>query len=82
VKIDRSFVAGLGDKQEDSAIVAAVVSLGHALGLTVVAEGVETARQCDELIALHCDAAQGFLFAQPEPSARLNGLRAGARVRA
>jgi diguanylate cyclase (GGDEF)-like protein/PAS domain S-box-containing protein len=82
VKIDRSFVAGLGDKQEDSAIVAAVVSLGHALGLTVVAEGVETARQRDELVALHCDAAQGFLFSEPEPAARLNGLRPGARVRA
>ena len=81
VKIDRSFVAGLGDKPEDSAIVAAVVSLGHALDLTVVAEGVETARQRDELAALDCDAAQGFLFSQPEPAARLNGLRPGARVR-
>jgi diguanylate cyclase (GGDEF)-like protein len=81
VKIDRSFVAGLGEKQEDSAIVAAVVSLGHALGLTVVAEGVETTRQRDELVALHCDAAQGFLFSRPEPAARLTGLRPGSPLR-
>jgi diguanylate cyclase (GGDEF)-like protein/PAS domain S-box-containing protein len=81
VKIDRSFVAGLGEKQEDSAIVAAVVGLGHALGLNVVAEGVETPRQRDELIALSCDAAQGFLFSPPVPAANLNGLRPGARVR-
>ena len=81
VKIDRSFVAGLGDKQEDSAIVAAVVSLGHALGLTVVAEGVETVRQRDELVALECDAAQGFLFSRPEPAARLTGLRPGSPLR-
>jgi EAL domain len=45
VKVDRSFIDGLGADPEDSAIVAAVVSLGHALGLTVIAEGVETARQ-------------------------------------
>ena len=49
VKIDRSFVDGLGAESEDSAIVAAVVGLGHALGLSVVAEGVETEMQLDEL---------------------------------
>jgi diguanylate cyclase (GGDEF)-like protein/PAS domain S-box-containing protein len=81
VKIDRSFVAGLGDKPEDSAIVAAVVSVGHALGLTVVAEGVETSAQRDELVALGCDAAQGYLFSQPLPAAQLNGIRPGIRAR-
>jgi diguanylate cyclase (GGDEF)-like protein/PAS domain S-box-containing protein len=66
VKVDRSFVDGLGTETEDSAIVAAVVSLGHALGLTVVAEGVETERQLAELRALGCDRAQGFWFAPPQ----------------
>jgi diguanylate cyclase (GGDEF)-like protein len=79
VKIDRSFVSGLGSNPEDSAIVAAVVSLGHALGLTVVAEGVETERQLEELVALGCDTAQGFYFAEPE-AADVNGIRPGALV--
>jgi EAL domain-containing protein (putative c-di-GMP-specific phosphodiesterase class I) len=68
VKVDRSFVDGLGTESEDSAIVAAVVSLGHALGLSVVAEGVETERQLEELRALGCDRAQGFLFSAPQPA--------------
>ncbi len=66
VKVDRSFVDGLGTESEDSAIVAAVVSLGHTLGLSVVAEGVETERQLAELRALGCDRAQGFWFAPPQ----------------
>ena len=86
VKVDRSFVDGLGTDPEDSAIVAAVVSLGRALGLSVVAEGVETECQLDELVALRCDQAQGFLFARPCPAAdfaeflRTEGERLG-RVR-
>jgi diguanylate cyclase (GGDEF)-like protein/PAS domain S-box-containing protein len=73
VKVDRSFIDGLGSDSEDSAIVAAVVSLGHALGLTVIAEGVETDRQLSELVALGCDAAQGYLFAEPGPADDLLG---------
>ncbi len=69
VKVDRSFIDGLGSDSEDSAIVAAVIGLGHALGLTVIAEGVETDRQLSELAALGCDAAQGYLFARPGPGA-------------
>jgi EAL domain-containing protein (putative c-di-GMP-specific phosphodiesterase class I) len=69
VKIDRSFVDGLGTESEDSAIVAAVVSLGHALGLSIVAEGVETSGQLDALLALGCDRAQGYWFSGPrEPT--------------
>ena len=68
VKVDRSFVDGLGTDSEDSAIVAAVVSLGHALGLTVIAEGVETSHQLGELVALACDRAQGYWFARPLPA--------------
>jgi diguanylate cyclase (GGDEF)-like protein/PAS domain S-box-containing protein len=68
VKIDRTFVERLGSDPEDAAIVSAVVSLGHALGVTVTGEGVETAAQLDTLRALGVDAAQGFLFAPPQPA--------------
>ncbi len=79
VKVDRSFVDGLGTEAEDSAIVVAVVSLGHALGLRVVAEGVETEQQLAELIALGCDDAQGFFFAPPQPASDLSELIARSR---
>jgi diguanylate cyclase (GGDEF)-like protein len=67
LKIDRSFIDGLGDNPDDSAIVAAVVRLGHALGLTVTAEGIETPLQLAELRSLGCDLGQGFYFARPQP---------------
>ena len=74
VKVDRSFVDGLGVDSEDSAIVAAVVSLGHALGLSVVAEGVETSGQLRELLALGCDRAQGYWFSGPRDATEFAGL--------
>lgn len=74
VKVDRSFVDGLGTDGEDSAIVAAVVSLGHALGLSVVAEGVETSGQLQELLALGCDRAQGYWFSGPRDPTEFAGL--------
>ena len=74
VKVDRSFVDGLGTDGEDSAIVAAVVSLGHALGLSVVAEGVETSGQLRELLALGCDRAQGYWFSGPRDPTEFAGL--------
>ena len=74
VKVDRSFVDGLGIDGEDSAIVAAVVSLGHALGLSVVAEGVETSGQLKELLALGCDRAQGYWFSGPRNPTEFAGL--------
>ncbi|HVM02361.1 MAG TPA: EAL domain-containing protein, partial [Acidimicrobiales bacterium] len=69
LKIDRSFVAGLGVSREDAAIVAGVVDLAHAFGLTAVAEGVETIDQLDELRAIGCELGQGFLWCQPLPAA-------------
>jgi EAL domain-containing protein (putative c-di-GMP-specific phosphodiesterase class I) len=67
LKIDRAFVDGLGTDPNDSAIVAAVVAVAGALGLSVTAEGVETDVQWDELRRLGCDRAQGFRFARPLP---------------
>jgi EAL domain-containing protein (putative c-di-GMP-specific phosphodiesterase class I) len=67
LKIDRSFVAGLGSSADDSAIVEAVIRLAQGLGLGVVAEGVETDGQLEILRRLRCRRAQGFLFAPPLP---------------
>ena len=63
LKIDSSFVDGLGADPHDSAIVAAIIALARTLGLEVIAEGVETIQQRDELRALECGLAQGFLWA-------------------
>ena len=74
LKIDRSFVAGLGQNAEDTAIVQAVVTMAHTVGLTVTAEGVETTEITDHLQGLGCDLAQGYYFAKPLPSAKLEQL--------
>ncbi len=67
IKLDRSLVRTLPDDGEDVAIVQAIIDTGHALGLGVVAEGVETEAQRSLLAALGCDEAQGYLFSQPLP---------------
>ena len=69
LKIDRTFVGGLGKDLEDSAIVAAVVSLADTLGFATIAEGVETELQRDCLVGLGCSRAQGYLFARPVAAA-------------
>ena len=68
IKVDRSFVNGLGIDAEDSTIVEAVINLGHSLGLMVVAEGVETPLQLSKLRDLGCDRGQGYLFGRPRPA--------------
>lgn len=68
LKIDRSFVNDLENSEDARAVVSAVVSLAHALGLRVVAEGVETSGQRDILLAMGCDELQGFFFAKPMPA--------------
>ena len=73
VKLDDSFIGDLGDPIT-SAIASAVVDLAHVLGMTVVAEGVETAEQHAQVTALGCDACQGFLFAEPMTVDTLDGL--------
>ena len=79
LKIHESFVSRLGNGRadplsEDAAAVGAVVELGHALGLSVIAEGVETDHQLAHLRDLGCDGAQGFLFSQPVPEADVREL--------
>jgi EAL domain-containing protein/histidine kinase/DNA gyrase B/HSP90-like ATPase len=71
VKLDRAFVAGLGSDSAADAIAAAVINLGHALGLSVIAEGVETEEQLTVLRALRCDRAQGYLWSAPQAAAPL-----------
>jgi diguanylate cyclase (GGDEF)-like protein/PAS domain S-box-containing protein len=68
VKVDRSFVDGLGSDPNDSALVAAIIAMAAALGLDVIAEGVETLDQLDNLQRLHCQRAQGFYLARPMPA--------------
>ncbi len=67
IKIDRSFVQDLVEDPDDRAIVQAIISLGHSLGLDVIAEGVETAAQRNFLAAHGCKAYQGYLFSKPVP---------------
>src|SRR5512143_662418 len=71
LKIDRSFVADIEHSSDALAVVDAVIKLAHALGLKVVAEGVETERQRDVLLGLRCDELQGYLFARPMPAQML-----------
>jgi diguanylate cyclase (GGDEF)-like protein len=80
VKIDRSFVSGLGTDPGDAAIVSAVVGLAHALDLRVTAEGVETEEQLLALIEHGCDQAQGYFFSPPQPAPDLRGLIARTRT--
>jgi EAL domain-containing protein (putative c-di-GMP-specific phosphodiesterase class I) len=77
LKVDRTFIAGLGTAH-DSSIVAAMVDLAHKLGLEVVAEGVETELELEQLREAHCDEAQGFLLGRPAP---LSSLRASGAMR-
>jgi EAL domain-containing protein (putative c-di-GMP-specific phosphodiesterase class I) len=80
LKIDRSFIRGLGHEAEDESIVASVIDLARSLGVEVTAEGVETAEQHERLRAGGCDTMQGFLFARPQPAADVAALMAGMRA--
>ena len=75
IKIDRSFVSGLGGADPaDGPIVQAVIALAHGLGIDVVAEGIETAAQLESLRDLACDRGQGYWFARPLPDLALEAL--------
>jgi diguanylate cyclase (GGDEF)-like protein len=74
LKIDQSFVKGIGENAEDNAIVRAIISMSTSLGLTVTAEGVETEEQAALLREWSCDEAQGYLFARPLDAQHLTDL--------
>ena len=76
LKIDSSFIAGLGKDWGDTAIVSGTIDLAHALELTVVAEGVETAGQLERLRELECDLVQGYYLSEPLPEGEMRELLA------
>jgi predicted signal transduction protein with EAL and GGDEF domain len=78
LKIDRSFVSGVDCNTDDHAIVKATIDMAHAVGLTVVAEGVERLEQEECLRALGCDRAQGYLYARPQPGDAITDILAAA----
>ena len=79
VKVDRSFVSGMAADSTDREIVAAVVGMGRALKLCVVAEGIETPEHAEALRELGCDIGQGFLYAKALPAAELEELAQSGR---
>lgn len=74
LKIDRSFVEQIGGSDRDREIIAAITAMAHALGMSVVGEGIETNRQLGELAALGCDEGQGYLLARPLPAEKVGML--------
>ena len=74
LKIDQSFVRGLGDNPQNQAIVTAIVQMARSLGLHTVAEGIEDEATRQLLVELGCDQGQGYLFARPLPAAELNSF--------
>jgi EAL domain-containing protein (putative c-di-GMP-specific phosphodiesterase class I) len=74
VKIDRAFIADLGREPTSRLIVSAIVRLAHSLEMTVVAEGIESEGQLDEVVALDCDSYQGYFFARPTSADTLDAL--------
>jgi diguanylate cyclase (GGDEF)-like protein len=82
IKIDRGFIAGIGQDPGDEAIIQSVTGLARALGFEVVAEGVETEEQRRWLLELGCGLAQGFLFSRPQPAESFRPAPASANTRA
>jgi diguanylate cyclase (GGDEF)-like protein/PAS domain S-box-containing protein len=80
VKIDRSFVERVASDTADAVLARLVIEAAHSLGRRVCAEGVETAEQAQQLVAMGCDSAQGWLFGRPEPASERLAARLSARA--
>jgi PAS domain S-box-containing protein len=78
LKVDRSFVSSMTNTRESRKIVAAIVGLGHSLGLITIAEGVETEEQADMLLCLGCEMGQGWLYGRPVTADKIPGIVAAA----
>jgi len=76
LKVDKSFIDGVTEEGESSALTAAVIELASILNLKPVAEGIERADQLERLIEMRCDLGQGFFFAKPLPADELEVLMA------
>ncbi|HYD32334.1 MAG TPA: EAL domain-containing protein, partial [Azospirillaceae bacterium] len=77
LKVDKSFIQGMVDEPDTASIVHAIISMAHALKMTVVAEGVETREQLLYLRAYKCDRFQGYLLARPLPTEEIPAFLAG-----
>jgi EAL domain-containing protein (putative c-di-GMP-specific phosphodiesterase class I) len=77
LKVDKSFVDGVGESPEKGALAEAIVQLGNTLHLQTIAEGIEETRQVDGLRALGCQFGQGFYFAKPLPVEEIDELLSG-----
>ncbi|WP_421866515.1 EAL domain-containing protein [Motiliproteus sp.] len=75
LKIDRSFVDGIGHDNNDGELVSTIILMAHNLGLKVIAEGVETPQQLDYLSSLNCDQVQGYYFSKPQPADQIPALQ-------
>ena len=80
LKIDRSFIMGLVDSKEKLEIVSAITTLAHSMNMEVVAEGVETEEQLNQVTLLHCEFIQGFLFSKPLESNKAEGLLSQGKI--
>jgi diguanylate cyclase (GGDEF)-like protein/PAS domain S-box-containing protein len=74
VKIDRSFIRDMAENATDRALAEAILAMAHSLGLSVIAEGVETYEQADLLVARNCEHAQGYLYSRPVPAEEFTAL--------
>jgi len=79
LKIDKSFIDGVGNSSEEAAIAHAIIKLGGSLGLEVVAEGIEEPEQVDALQSLRCERGQGFFFSKPVDAERMGEILSAGR---
>lgn len=74
LKIDRSFITDVANDNDDAAITTAIIAMAHILGLSTIAEGVETEQQLNFLSARGCDEVQGYIFSRPQPAGKMTNM--------